>query len=356
MVIVMLNIIIQFAIFSLLLKIIGRPQIKKIKEAANIDEAILHKKKLIKKRKSYLYAFITIIVLIQVILAHLAMYHGEVFPTCLQDYKEGMAFSSFFNILFTIILLPIYLDYSNKRNKFIGNVSVDKASDLLASDKSFILYLRGFESDVYNKKKADPKEFSEHILSKVILKGFEMPLCAVGMTKEVECPQGGIRVYVDDANWEEEVLKLMNKAEKIIYRVNDRKSCLWEIKNSADIYHKCVFVVDDLEKYNNVQTQLKGTLDLPEIPASEYEDWPLEYDSRRFYFTSDNKMIPFNAELEDYCQMVGLDADAVSEADIKDSKNKPFYTRPFFIVIMVFAAIRSIVEIIGLINKCYSHH
>lgn len=352
MVVILLNIILQFAIFSLFLKIVGKTQIKKIKESASVDEAIRQKKILIKKRKTCLYIFIALLIVVQASIICVGYYYSNLLPAnseCRENIYSRIIIPTYFGLPFYIILLCVYLDYSNKNNKYIGNLSTRKASDLLMSDENFVLYLRGFESDIYKNKKTDEQDFSEDVLSKVVLKGLGLPLCAVGMTKEIECPLGGIRVYVNDENWEEEVIKLMNKAEKIIYLVNDRKSCIWEIKNSTDVYHKCVFVVDDLKKYNNVQTQLKGTVDLPRIPASEFEDLPLESDPRRFYFTSDNIMNPFNGETSDYCQMISLDANAVSKSDIKNIKNKPLYTKPWFIVVMIIVGIRAILGSIATI-------
>ena len=332
---VLLDIIIQFAIFSLLLKIVDKPSIKKIKKASNVDEALHQKKRLLEKRKKSLYAFLAVLVIIHIIEMQIAI----------DDSNDPKIFYLFIKLFASLIILPIYLNYSNKHNKILGNLSTTKALDFLVENDEFVLYLRGFESDVYDRNKVDDRSFSEDIMSKVIQTGLELPFCAVGMTKEVDCPLGGIRGYVNDATWETEVLELMNKAKKIIYLVNDRESCIWEIKNSKHLFHKCVFVVDDLVKYDNVKSFLSGTLDLPDIPVSDYEELPLEYDPRCFYFTSDKKMHPFSGELSDYCQMIGLDADSVSESDIKDENNS-FFTSTFFICVMLIAAIITIKMII----------
>lgn len=337
---ILVDIYIQFTIFALLLKLVDRPMAKRIHDAPDVEEALRLKKQLIKKRKTFLIVFI--IFIFAVPLAEMYLFADP------NNY--GNTVMAFIKIFFMIILLPIFLEYANKHHKILGNLSILKAEDFLATGEKYVLYLRGFDSDIYNKKKVDDKDFSEDILSKVVLKGLELPLVAVGMTKEVDCPLGGKRIYVKDEAWREEVLELMRKAEKIVYRVNDRDSCIWEIKNSTEVYEKCVFVVDELARYQNVKTVLGDTLTLPDLPPSEFESWPLEYDSRRFYFTSDNKMIPFEGELSDYCQMVGLGPDAVSKADLKD-KDKPFYTRPFFVFLSILAAIKGIAALVQQIQN-----
>lgn len=336
---IMLEILILFAIFSLILKIADIPLVKKIKNAENVNVAISYKKELISKRKRVLGIFIGFIILFKIVMIQMMQ------TKYTDDY---MVVPYIISYVVFIVLLFTYVEYSNKNNKYLGNLSVEKADDFLADDNRFVLYLRGFESDVYNDKNVGKYDFSENVLSKVVQVGLESQLCAIGMTKEVNCPLGGRRVYVEDEKWESEVLNLMKKAEKIVYLLNDSQSCIWEIEKSNEVHDKCVFVVDDLMKYDNVKKTLKGVINMPDIPASDMEDLSLEYDTRRFYFKSDRVMKPFDGEVSDYCEMLGLNADDVTEEDIKKDKKQPFYTRPFFIFLMMLAAARAIGEIIDL--------
>ena len=233
-----------------------------------------------------------------------------------------------------VAVLNKYIDYSNKTSEFLEGLSVEKAADYLKSNDHFVLYLRGFESDVYNKHKLKRGEFSEDILSKVVSKGLRIQLCAIGMTKEVKCPLGGRRVYVEDAIWEQEVFELMKKADKIVYRVNDRPSCLWEIQKSKDVYEKCVFVVDDLEKYNNVRKALDGMVELPPIPKSSAGN-----DSRKFYFTSDNVIKEFGGKVSDYCEMLGLSADEVTKENLKSEEVGFSFILQILIFIVIIVAL-----------------
>lgn len=336
---IMLEILIWFAIFSLLLKIVDRPLVKKIKNAENVDAAIGFKKELITKRKRSLGIFVGFVILFRIVLMLMT------WTTYTDDY---MVVPQIISLVVFIVILFVYVEYSNKNNKYLGDLSVEKAADFLKEDSRFVLYLRGFESDVYNDKDVGKYDFSEDVLASVVKIGLGSQLCAIGMTKEVNCPLGGRRVYVEDEKWELEVMKMMEKAEKIVCLVNDRQSCVWEIEKSKEVYDKCVFVVDDLVKYDNAKKTLDGVVDMPDIPASDVEDLSLEYDPRRFYFGSDNVMKPFDGEVSDYCEILGLKADAVTEDDIKKCKKQPFYTRPFFIFLMMLAAARTIAEIIEL--------
>ena len=340
-----MDILILSVVFVLLLKQVDKPFVKKIKGSTSIEEAINYKKELLQKRQKFFRTFIIISVLIELIASIF------VFPDILYfltkgsfDHESLIGISIILGIISTVIFIvfsSLFLRHSNISSKYLDNLSIDHASDLLCSDENFVLYLREFERDIYDEKKVEKWDFSENILSQVVQKGMGIPLCAIGMNKEVTCPMGGKRFYVNDKNWKEEVLELMKKAEKIVLLVSDRSSCLWEIKNSADLYHKCVFVVDDLAKYDNAKNILNGTINLPDLPKSEVDDLPLDYDPRRFSFTSDNKMIDFEGELSDYCQMLGLGADAVTEADIKKDKRNSFYTQPWFIVLMIITILKA---------------
>lgn len=341
-----MDIIILFAVFVLLLKLVDKPLVKKIKNSTSIEEAIDYKKELLQKRKKFFRVFAVVSVILE-LLASITNNSVDLAELYL-DSESLITISIGLGFIQAAIFIGIsgaFLKSSNFNGKYLDNLSIDYASDLIASDEDFVLYLREFERDIYDEKKLGKWDFSENTLSQVVKKGLGLSLCAVGMNKEITCPAGGKRFYVNDKNWEEEVAELMKKAKKVVILVSDRASCLWEIKKTADIYHKCIFVVDDLEKYNNVKNTLKGEVFLPDFPKAEVEDLPLEYDPRRFYFTSDNRMIDFEGELSDYCQMLGLSSDAVTEEDIKKDKKNPFYTRPWFIFIMIIVFLRSLAEI-----------
>jgi CYTH domain-containing protein len=110
-------------------------------------------------------------------------------------------------------------------------------------------------------------------------------VCAVGMTKELDSPDGAIRVYVNDKTWQENVRELMEKAQEIYILINDRDSCLWEIEQSASMQSKTTYIVSDLDKYNRARSALKDSLEFPPIVRDEkYEDafFSLTHDGSAF--------------------------------------------------------------------------
>lgn len=85
------------------------------------------------------------------------------------------------------------------------------------------------------------------------------------MTKEADSPIGAKRIYVDDSSWKEDVKELIEKSETIFILVRDRESCIWEIETAIAHLKKVKFIIDDIDKYNNVRETLKNKIDLPEI-------------------------------------------------------------------------------------------
>ena len=318
--------------FALVLKLVDLPTIKQIKTASDSQTAIDFRKKLLHNRKIAFWVFVGLIIAY-------SLYDLKYLDEIEDSSTIGLIL---FAKVFSIVLLYCYLKASNKYQEIQGKVSTLSAEEFLANNSRFILYLRGFESDVYNSQDIGKWDFSEDTLSKVIRKGLGIPMCAVGMTKEADSPAGGERVYVEDSTWEDDVFNLMQKAEKIVIRVNDRTSCLWEISKSKGFLSKCTFLADDLSKYDNARNELSDDVKLPDIPPAGDEDLPLEYDPRAFFFSSDLQMKDFQGVVADYCEMVGLDRETVTDVDIKDNKKKPFYQRPFFIFLMIIGALNAI--------------
>ena len=327
---IMLIYIILFTLFIFVLKLIDWPILKKIKSSVDFNTAVRYRKLLLRNRKVAFFFFVFLIVCFLLYIT----------AEALQNIDDNIV-RMFILIggIFSIGMLYLYLKASNKYITVQGRVSTLTASEFLAANERFVLYLRGFESDVYKEKNTGKWDFSEKVLAVTVKKGLGIPLCAVGMTKEGDSPLGGVRVYIDDKKWEEEVYNLMCKAVKVVILVNDRNSCLLEIRMTKEIYHKCVFVADDLEKYESVRRKLTGIIDLPEIPVADVPELQLEYDPRRFYFTADNVMKDFSGDLSDYCGILGLPDNALSEKDIVCDGKSPFYTKPFFVFLMIIAAL-----------------
>ena len=160
-------------------------------------------------------------------------------------------------------------------------ISVMTIKDL--GDEDFALYLRGFSTDsyeasmydslqsIYDKrhmglKKSKEKDvmklpFSEHDFAKAV-KSF-MPIYSVGMTKEIESPEGSKRIYLNDEDWQAGVKLLIEKAKIVFILVNPSDSCIWEMLQCQQFaLEKTVFFVDNTD-YLSV---IKDKIDYDTIP------------------------------------------------------------------------------------------
>lgn len=172
-----------------------------------------------------------------------------------------------------IILLSL-LPYASMSLPISG-MTIDKFKE-----ENFALYLRGFTSDSYdasmldklhvlnerknliniwkkkNKENTVKLKFSEHELAKAVKR--YMPIYSVGMTKEIESPEGCKRIYLDDKDWQEGVKMLIEKAKIIFILINPRKSCIWEILQCQEMaINKTIFFVDNLDYINIMKEKLE---------------------------------------------------------------------------------------------------
>lgn len=137
--------------------------------------------------------------------------------------------------------------------------------------RKFALYLRGFQSDSYksqmekaaetqhraynaayqfkkvkptSKENVNNQPFNERSFARAIMK--IMPIYAVGMTKELESPQGIKRIYLEDETWHEDVSFLIKEAQYIFILLNASDSCIWEILESNKLARdKTIYISDD---------------------------------------------------------------------------------------------------------------
>ena len=142
-------------------------------------------------------------------------------------------------------------------------------------DDSFVLFLRGFEKDEYNNDiktlaKRKFSSFSEYHFTKYINE--YLPVFAVGMTNEIEPAIGSRRIYLSEETWQSDVLYLMNEALIIVILVNNKKNCIWEIEQSLKYLSKTIYLVDDIEKYKEVASNVnsKSTINIPLSCSLEY--------------------------------------------------------------------------------------
>lgn len=160
----------------------------------------------------------------------------------------------------------------------ISGMTIDKLKE-----EDFALYLRGFSSDSYKasmydkldainerknmkftkgkKKDVMKLPFSEHDFAKAVKQ--YMPIYSVGMTKEIESPEGSKRIYLNDENWQEGVKLLIEKAKIVFILVNPSESCIWEILKSQELAREKTIIFVDNTDYINI---LKDKMEYSTIP------------------------------------------------------------------------------------------
>lgn len=219
----------------------------RIKKSSTAVESVRKRKLFIFFRVSILLGYTVLIVGVIIVFA------DSIFPPL---SRFSSLTSGWF--IFASVLALCAMPYASMSLPISG-LTIDKLKD-----KDFALFLRGFSSDDYNpsavnkvssfshflKGKVDKKPdvmklpFSERSLCGAI-KLF-MPVYSVGMTKELESPEGSKRIYLDDATWQKDVASLINKAKYVFVLVHDSDSCLWEIQQCQETaMNKTLFFIDD---------------------------------------------------------------------------------------------------------------
>lgn len=218
-------------LFVVVYELIKRTTLRHIKESNDADESCYYRKRFFQIR-----LIIVIIFALYVILS----LSGD-------------------NIGVNSVMVGLLLAWSSYVNKHSLPVSGKRPRNITKS--KFILYLRGFAYDDYSLTQKDlsksHKELSSFSEGRFIniLKQY-MPVYAVGMTKELNSPIGAERIYLNDAEWESEVIELMTKASLIVILLNDSQSCIWEICKSNQFRDKVVFISNNSEKLTNIRKEL----------------------------------------------------------------------------------------------------
>lgn len=208
--------------------------------------------------------------------------------------KEGFEWENLF-ILFAIA----YDVYAYKHNyqrlieKLRGHISHMFADELLSMQEPFALYLRGFKDDSYSNKYKE-RDFNELEFSLVVKEHLGIDMYAIGMTKELDSPKGAQRVYVDDETWKEKVEMLIEKSSRIYVLVNNRESCLWEMRQVAPYLAKTAFIVNDRSNYQQIRESLAPYISFPEAGGLK---------AKRFFFNQRMVPIPFSNRQKDYIRI-----------------------------------------------------
>lgn len=309
------------AVYGAVTKALNYKLQEKIRQADNVRDAVELRKKLIAKRENVLVIFFIIMSVILLVLG---------------AADTRLTFTNYV----VVVALFVILKYGKSKFDLIGNVSYFTPEDFLENNNRFYLYLRGFEDDIPFEKRdeANETDFQEAEFTNAVRYSLDIPVCALGMSKEVDSPIGAIRVYVEDENWKEKVIELMKMAEKIFILINNRKSCIWEIEQTQSWLDKTVFIVDDLKDYSVIRNLFSNEIIMPETPADMQTP---------FFFESGMQAVLFENNSEGYLTILGIDADDLEEKKIAerkeqmlaDSKKDAVKAVVILLAIVVFSAI-----------------
>lgn len=300
----MIDIIVFFGFFLCLQELlIDVPARRYIKKSSSADMNISVRDAVKSKRRHFLC--FSIVCFYAYSLCSLFVFSGKDF--CLRDSVYECV-----KLLIVDAIVLFWYYFSMKATmRHLGNISTFSKETFLNKYTRFSLYLRGFEDDNYSKNHHFKKNrFSEYQLVRLLKTRIQV--CAVGMTKELDSPDGAIRVYVNDNSWKEDVRELMDKSESIYILVNDRPSCLWEIEQSAELKSKTVYLVDNIVRYQNVQAKLDHVLNLPALPYDS--DEPIYYYSVS-YVDGQYEVNSFSYTIEGYSGAIGIDAKMLAYKD-----------------------------------------
>lgn len=223
-------------------------------------------------------------------------------------------------IMLSMLLYMFFIIHDNKKDLF-GNVSFLGKDDFLQQNRKFALFLRAFEEDDYTKldvisDKGIFEKFSEFKFVEIIQR--KITVCSVGMTKESDSPYGATRIYLDDKYWEEDVRELIEKANEIYILVSDRYSCVWEIEQCREMIDKTMFIIDEKEKYENIQKIYRNEIALPPIPE-DLKDSPhvvLYQNKGSFVFEK------YENDIKSYTNLLSRYFDICAEKDLCYDENK----------------------------------
>lgn len=275
----MLELVSIFAVYALLQKfLVDKLLIRRIKLATTTEAAIRCRAKLKSRRRMFFGVYLCLIVCFYTWLSILATRETGKFDV--DDWRWVIMFP---------ILGYVYLVSGKNLLRMMGNISTFTKDVFLGQTNEYALYLRGFETDDYTseakyiarekdvlrrfkRKRNGRLRFSEYYFTRALQT--RLPVCAVGMSKEVEAPAGAYRIYLEDATWKQDVRELMERAKEIYILVSDRPSCIWEIEQSLDMLHKTTFIVDDRGRYGKFRDLglgVGGNFKMPIIPTPAYD-------------------------------------------------------------------------------------
>lgn len=269
----MLELALYVFLFELVDKWITSNLRKRLSVESSSKKRIEIRKKVQLNRKVQLVFFILLLIAIEIFL---------IYDAITQPYNSLTTKNCFLFPVFCVIYFIVF----KKWKRISGNISTTDLDSFKIDQTDYSLYLRGFDNDDYNKidKLEDNRKekydiFSEYWFFKLLKKRYNQLVVSVGMTRELDSPNGTIRLYLDDDEWKDGVSQLMDGAERIFILINDRESCIWEIIQSKNRLTKTIFIADNQSKYDSARNQVKGIITLPEVIIPEGECVSITFES-----------------------------------------------------------------------------
>ena len=258
----MLEVILVCAIFCFIIYLLSKRFKLKISKASDAESAV-------RIRKHFRIYRIVVKILFVIIMLFEITYLAEFW------FHYNSAYIAARNLM-GVVFLGMFV-YSTMTLPISG-ITISKFKK---RHKEYALYLRGFSTDDYtpvmeenaekarsirngtfaSSKKKDPQQepFSERSFQKALNR--YLPLYSVGMTKELESPEGSKRIYLDDESWQTDVSYLITNAKYVFIRVNSSDNCIWEIFKSLEIApDKIVYIIDNEDEISELYNKLDGKL------------------------------------------------------------------------------------------------
>lgn len=287
-----------WGLFTLLKNLYDLRARKIINRAKNIEQATQIRRRLLKLRTISLRTLIALSLV------------GYVWVVW--EYPDvGLSFLVVFVVCSVIIYTQIV--HEKSKSRLYGNLSYTMAEDFLKKEEDYTLYLRGFDDDVPFKKTnyAPASKLNEALLAEAIEYGLNVPMYALGMTKEIDSPVGAGRLYVNDDDWQEIVVQLMQRTKHIFILVSNRMSCLWEIEQARTMKDKVVFIVDDIDIYNEVRKLFGEAFSMPEPPQDS---------TQKFFFRCGEEPVAFEDSINGYLSIINLTLAEVEEQQLEQNR------------------------------------
>lgn len=256
-------------------------------------------------------------------------------------------FDNFHNALFTFSLLVSIIALASLPYAAMSlPISSMTISDI--PKKDFALFLRGFSNDSYepsmiekidrfynkfnpnrlllNRKKkqkeidVNEKPFCELDFYSAIQQF--IPVYSIGMTKELDCPEGTKRIYLSDETWQKDVSHLIDIAKYVFILVNPSDSCIWEItqcRNKA--IDKTVFFMDNDESLRELQEKMGENIPRCIKWVSGKHSFAYSLGEKCYHYGYRNDDYGFSNSFRVYLEDRELLSDASEEVHDKDPDN-----------------------------------